>query len=405
MESIICTPLPAYLPANLSSITVNNQMEQLNSPQGTFHFSRFPVRKKETLRAWDAADEYLLHHIHELSPETDTSILIINDQFGALSTALNEYSPSMQSDSWLAHQGTLFNLQQNNIPDNTVHLLTSLESPRQSPDITLIKIPKSLSMLEEQLYRIRPLLTSNTRIIAAGMAKHIHTSTLQLFEQLIGQTHTSLAVKKARLIFSEPNLSLAPPVSPYPIALQLENCGFNHTRFKLSNHGGVFSREKLDIGTRFFLQNLPETLDGSSIIDLGCGNGVVGLMAAERFPDADITFVDESFMAVDSARINFQRAFPDRNAIFKTTDCLAGIEKNSADLILNNPPFHQNNVVGDFIAQQMFRESKQVLKQGGELWVIGNRHLGYHVALKRLFGNCVTVTSNKKFVILKVIKR
>lgn len=380
-------------------------MESLNSPQGTFQLARYPVRKKETLRAWDAADEYLLNHFAEQAPDSNSQLLIINDQFGALSTALSAYQPTMQSDSWLSHQGTLHNLKQNALPEEAVQRLSSLETPSQSPDIVLIKVPKSLSMLEEQLYRLRPLLNENTQIIAAGMAKHIHTSTLKLFEKLIGQTHTSLAVKKARLIFSRPDMTLTPPDSPYPISLRLENCGFNHPHFELNNHGGVFSREKLDIGTRFFLQNLPETLNGSRIIDLGCGNGVVGLMAAERFPDAELTFVDESFMAVDSARINFQQAFPDREATFTATDCLAGIEKNSTDLILNNPPFHQNNVVGDFIAQQMFRESKQVLNQGGELWVIGNRHLGYHVALKRLFGNCVTVTSNKKFVILKAVKR
>ena len=39
----------------------------------------------------------------------------------------------------------------------------------------------------------------------------------------------------------------------------------------------------------------------------------------------------------------------------------------------------------------MFRESKQVLRRGGELWVIGNRHLGYHIQLKKLFGNCEVV--------------
>ena len=112
-----------------------------------------------------------------------------------------------------------------------------------------------------------------------------------------------------------------------------------------------------------------------------------------------------SFMAVDSARLNFETAFKgEREAHYQATDCLHGIAPNSAELILNNPPFHQQNVVGDFIARQMFRESKRVLTRGGELWVIGNRHLGYHVQLKKLFGNCEVVASNRKFVILKARK-
>lgn len=380
-------------------------MEQLSIPQGTFQLSRFPIRKKESLRAWDAADEFILNHLHDSQIDLTGNILILNDSFGALSTALATHQPTLITDSWLAQQGTLLNLKQNERASDQVTLLNSLEYPSDTLDLLLIKIPKSLSMLEEQLHRIRPFITENTVIIGAAMAKGIHTSTLKLFEQVIGTTKTSLAVKKARLIFAQPDLAMPIKENPYPLNLTLENCGFSHRAFQLKNHAGVFSREKLDIGTRFFLQNLPKEFNGEKIIDLACGNGVVGLMAAERYPSAHLTFVDESFMAVDSARINFTQAFPERDAHFATTDCLSGIEVNSADLILNNPPFHQNNAVGDFIAQQMFKESKQVLKSGGELWVIGNRHLGYHVALKRLFGNCTTVISNKKFVILKAVKR
>ena len=85
-------------------------------------------------------------------------------------------------------------------------------------------------------------------------------------------------------------------------------------------------------------------------------------------------------------------------------DSLTGIENESVDLILNNPPFHQNNAVGDAVAWQMFTQSRDALKQDGELWVIGNRHLGYHVKLKKIFSNCETIASNKKFVILKSMK-
>jgi 16S rRNA (guanine1207-N2)-methyltransferase len=52
----------------------------------------------------------------------------------------------------------------------------------------------------------------------------------------------------------------------------------------------------------------------------------------------------------------------------------------------------------------MFSESKAVLENKGELWVIGNRHLAYHAKLKQIFGNCEVVASNKKFTLFKTIK-
>ena len=41
---------------------------------------------------------------------------------------------------------------------------------------------------------------------------------------------------------------------------------------------------------------------------------------------------------------------------------------------------------------------------GGELVIVGNRHLDYQDKLERIFGNCELVTENKKFVILRAVK-
>jgi 16S rRNA (guanine1207-N2)-methyltransferase len=74
--------------------------------------------------------------------------------------------------------------------------------------------------------------------------------------------------------------------------------------------------------------------------------------------------------------------------------------------VVCNPPFHQQQAITDHIAWQMFCDAKHVLRTGGQLMVIGNRHLGYDVKLTRLFGkqNVKLVTSNNKFVILQATK-
>ena len=170
------------------------------------------------------------------------------------------------------------------------------------------------------------------------------------------------------------------------------------------HHANVFSRDSLDIGTRFLLQHLPKNEKAQTIVDLGCGNGVVGMCLAEQHPQAELYFVDESYMAVASAKQNFLHAFIDRQAEFCVVNGLTEFETESIDLIVCNPPFHQQNAVGNQIALSLFKQSKRVLKKGGELWVIGNRHLGYHINLKSDFGYCNEVASNNKFVIWKVVK-
>lgn len=85
-------------------------------------------------------------------------------------------------------------------------------------------------------------------------------------------------------------------------------------------------------------------------------------------------------------------------------DGMSGIEAESVDLVINNPPFHSQRATSDHTAWGMFTGAKRALRPGGELWVIGNRHLGYHLKLRRLFGNCEVLASDPKFVLLRAVK-
>lgn len=376
-------------------------MENLFSvPQGQFQLQRLPFRPNDTLRAWDAADEYLLNYVSEQDMlDKNSRVLILNDSFGALACGLSAYQTTAISDSWLSHQATRNNFQANHLELSGLNLLDSLTVPPTQFDCLLIKVPKTLALLEYQLHQLKPCLHAGSIVIAAGMVKNLSANVWKVFEKVWGPTSSSLAVKKARLIFVSPDFARALPNNPYPSYFDYPEYGW-----RIANHANVFSRESLDIGTRFLLQHLPEQV-GSDIIDLGCGNGIVGMALARRFPAAKISFVDESYMALASARLNYVQLGPDAiPADFIAADCLSDFAKQSSDCIVCNPPFHQQHSIGDHIAWQMFKQAFQVLRSGGELRVIGNRHLNYHLSLKKLFGNCRQVASNAKFVIFSCRK-
>ena len=192
-------------------------MESLHVPQGSFELARYPRDTKDPLRAWDAADEYLLRHLYEQQlPEKHQCLGILNDAFGALSLALAHQHPWTISDSWLSRQGTLANLKHNSLPTNQIRLLSSLQPIPGPLDLVLIKVPKNLSLLEHQLHQLLPTLHEDSIIMGAGMSRHIHKSTLQLFERIIGPTRTSLARKKARLIHCRPGASAGSETNPWP---------------------------------------------------------------------------------------------------------------------------------------------------------------------------------------------
>lgn len=155
------------------------------------------------------------------------------------------------------------------------------------------------------------------------------------------------------------------------------------------------------------LQHLPKDESLQTIIDLGCGNGVLSVKLAQLNPQASITAVDESDMAAASAQLNLEQTLGAEHSFqVVINNCLEGFDPQSTDLVVCNPPFHQSNTITDHIAWQMFCDAKHVLRYGGRLMVIGNRHLGYDIKLSRLFGRSQVkqVATNNKFVILQATK-
>ncbi|MGF1691208.1 methyltransferase [Photobacterium kagoshimensis] len=359
----------------------------------TLHLSRYPQRKNETLQAWDAADEYLINHTHDMALDPQRPILILNDSFGALSCWFAEKGQVTSiSDSYVAQQGCRQNLAANELP--AITQLDCLATLPANPQLVLIKLPKNNRLLTWQLQQLCHLVPDDCVIIGAGKAKEIHTSTLKLCEKFLGETKTSLAVKKARLVFIKADKTLAKPM-PTPKTWDVPEHGFT-----LTNHANVFSGESLDIGGRFLLDHIPQDPNLKQIIDLGCGNGVISLKAAQLNPQANITSVDESYMAAASCRENAKLNLDNPEQIHAiVNNCLDGLEADWADLVLCNPPFHQQNAVTDHIAWQMFCDAQQVLRPNGQLIVIGNRQLGYDEKMKRIFGNVKKIAQNSKFII------
>lgn len=374
-------------------------MPLFSTPFAQLDLIRQPDQANDPLQAFDAADEYLLNHLHEQGLAADARVLLLNDGFGALACALAPHCQVPSSgDSFLGALALQKNLARNDLPADSVTFIPA-SAPLAGPfDWVLIRVPKTLALLEEQLIRLHGQLAPGARVVAAGMIKHLPRAAGELLEQYIGPLQASLAVKKARLLSATPEQRPV-PVSPYPTRYRLDK-----PALELVNHANVFCREGLDIGTRAFLPHLPKALGAQRVADLGCGNGVLGIAYALSNPQAQLTLVDESFMAVQSAQENWQAALGERSVSIRAGDGLAEQAADSLDLVLCNPPFHQQQVVGDFLAWRMFQQARAALVTGGELWIVGNRHLGYHAKLKRLFRGVEQVAATPKFVILRASK-
>ena len=371
--------------------------DTLRVPQGSFVLRRHDDGGDPSLRAWDAADEYVLHRIADEGIDTAGRWLVVDDGSGALPVVLAAMPGSdvaTWTDSVVTEHALLANLERNDRTADAVTVVPSTETPAGIVDFVVVKVPRAKAHLDDLLRRLRPLLADGALVIGAGMTKAVHRSTIDSFETHLGPTPTSLARKKARLLLPEVDDRDVAPTDSEPAQSEWET----PWGLRVTGMPNVFSSTGLDAGTRLLLDHLPEVPKDGVAIDLGCGTGVIAATLVTRSPGLRVVCCDESHQAVASARATVGRVTDD--AAFHTADVLAGVADSSADLVVVNPPFHAGGARTSTVARRMFSESRRVLRPGGRLLVVGNRHLGHHVPLKRMFGSVDTVASNPKFVVL-----
>ena len=162
---------------------------------------------------------------------------------------------------------------------------------------------------------------------------------------------------------------------------------------------GVFSQNRLDVGTAALLPFLSKVTSGK-IADFGCGAGVISAYLAKLNPKNRIFAMDVDAFALASTRMTFEKndLAPEQLEITAVT----GIEDAPLFLhaIVSNPPFHQGIQTDYNASESLCKTSRRHLKSGGELWIVANRFLNYPLLIEQNFGQCTTKADQQGFKVL-----
>ena len=144
-----------------------------------YAIERYPSSDNKSLRAWSAADEYLLRYLKENSISHHKP-LIYNDRFGFLSTILSKQQPNIIINYKSQEKSLEINLKKHDIDLNTISKTRPLDKLETPFDLVLIKIPKSLDLFRFQLDQLHESLKENSVVVCAFMTKYFSAQILKI---------------------------------------------------------------------------------------------------------------------------------------------------------------------------------------------------------------------------------
>lgn len=173
--------------------------------------------------------------------------------------------------------------------------------------------------------------------------------------------------------------------------------------YKFKTASAVFSKDAVDFGSHFLIDYmLTEPLHNKDLLDVGCGYGPIGIVLAHQFSELNVNMVDVNQRALMIARQNIDSYHLSQRATVFASDCLQAVS-GQYDYIVTNPPIR----AGKAVVHQIFKDSYQHLKSGGQLVVVIQKKQGAPSAqrfIESVFGNCTIVKKRAGYYLLKAMK-
>lgn len=353
---------------------------------------RRPDIEAPELRAWDAADRYLLDTAADQFSDriSGSTVSVIGDTHGALTLGLL----ALGADRVRVHQDSL--IAQRALRSNARDARPGSIVPRPLADVAaeshlvLLRLPRALDELDRIVRAVARVAADDAVVLAGNMVKHMTPRQNEILAAGFERIHVSLARGKARLLTASGRRG---DVAEAPMArIRIEEFGLEIVAVP-----GTFAGANLDMGTRALLDVRDALPAFTTALDLACGSGVLATMLARVRPEATVIATDISAVAVESARLTAEANGVDVDC--RQHDGAGTVATDSVDLVVLNPPFHVGAAVHTGAAHGLFAEAARVLRPGGELWCVWNSHLAYTPVLQRLVGPTRQISRTRKFTV------
>lgn len=369
----------------------------MNPLDGLFTaLSREPDIGGAELRAWDAADRYLLEFARERFPDAlADEVAVVDDTHGALAlgaTAFGARAVRVHQDSMIARRALAANAERTGLAQPSAHPLDELVTP--DTRLVIVRLPRAHDRLDAIARAVAAGAAPQLVLLAGNRVKHMTPTQNPVLAAAFGRVDVAPARGKARILVASEALRVA-AATPRRATVAAD--------LDVVAHPGVFAGATIDIGTRALVDTFGALPAFDVALDLACGSGVMASRLALIAPDARVIASDVSALAAASARDT--AAANGVTVEVHHDDGAHFLADASVDLVVLNPPFHSGSTITTELARRLVAEAARVLRAGGELRCVWNSHLSYRPMLESLVGPTRQLARTPKFTVTASARR
>ncbi|BCS49318.1 ribosomal RNA small subunit methyltransferase C [Aeromonas jandaei] len=257
-------------------------------------------------------------------------------------------------------------------------------------DALLLLMPKAKAEAQYLLAMMTPLLEAGADLFLAGENRGGINGADKLLAPYGDKPIKRDSARRCSLYHGE----LCKPVAPFDLDSWFGRyqCKAGDTELTVLALPGVFSAAELDLGTQMLLATVP-AMKGS-LLDFGCGAGVIGSVLAKRNPGLKVTMVDINALALESSRRTL--AINDLQGEVHASDVYSDIT-GSFDQIVSNPPFHAGLKTFYAATETFLARAPEFLRPHGSLTIVANAFLRYQPILEAHFKRTEVSNNDAKF--------
>jgi 16S rRNA (guanine1207-N2)-methyltransferase len=384
---------------------------QIRSFSATLGGQAIQIVSKPGIPDWDDVSPAQALLADAINPAAGARVLQLGCGHGALGVALARRggTVTLLDSSWIALTMAQRTIERNGVTNACLcSEISVLPDQAGMFDIVAIAAPNDRKLTRRWLVEAHGALKNGGELFIAGANDHGIRSAIADAEALFGSANV-LAYKRGNRVAQARKLAgaKAPPawageggIAPgtwYQFETQARG-----QIFQLRSLPGVFAYDRVDAGTALLLESL-QLGEGARLLDVGCGYGLIGLLAA-RLGAAIVEMTDVNLMAVAAAGENIARNGIAHARAFASDGVPEGA-KGRYDVVASNPPFHVGKSIEYDIARAFIERALYALAPGGRLILVANQFLRYDQVLRQGFEQVECLASNRSYRVWSATKR